>query len=141
MHTRRHRGSRKIHRRRTRGRNTRMHRRHKGGFIEKILGEKIMSNERFKDGLSRVKRLSKVGSAIPGIIKKASEPHPKIQIADTQKELESETKKLAQLTTKENERRKQANKDIYKEKAFITKLRSKIADLQSQVTSSQSTTK
>ena len=124
MHTRRHRGSRKIHRRRTRSRNTRNHRRHKGGF-RNILG----NNPRVKDTISKIGRLTKVGSAIPHLLTSASRSHPTIEIDDTQKELESATKKLAQLTTKENERRKQANKDIDKQKGVISGFRSKIAGL------------
>ena len=129
MHTRRHRGSRKTHRRRTRSRNTRNHRRHKGGFIQTI----IDNNPRVKDGLSKVNRLTKVGyklgSAIPGIIEKATESHPKIQIDNNQKELESATRKLAQLTNEEQKREMEAKKAIDKQKGVITRLRSKIAGL------------
>ena len=139
MHTRRHRGSRKTHRRRTRGRNTRIHRRHKGG----IGFPNILGHERVKDTISKFGRLSKVGSAIPNLLISASQSHPKIQIDDAGKEVQRATQKLAQLTTKENERRKQANKDIDKEKALITLLRSKISGLKDRLIkkTSQSTSK
>ena len=134
MHTRRHRGSRKIHRRRTRGRNTRMHRRHKGGFIGRI-----MDNVRVQDGLSRFKRLTKVGAAIPGILARASEPHPKIRVDDTQKQVESATKKLEQLSIEEEKRKTKAQEAIDKQKGVIAGLQSKINRLKTRLTPSQTT--
>ena len=134
MHTRRHRGSRKIHRRRTRGRNTRMHRRHKGGFLKNI-----MANERVQDGLSRVKRLTKVGSAIPDILARATEPHPKIQVDDIEKEVESARKKLEQLSNEEEKRKTKAQEAIDKQKGVIAGLQSKINRLKTRLTPSQTT--
>ena len=125
MHTRRHRGSRKIHRRRTRGRNTRMHRRHKGGFI--------LGNPRVKDTISKIGRLTKVGSAIPHLLISASRSHPTIEIDDTKEKLESATQKLAQLTNEEQKREMEAKKAIDKQKVVISGLRSKIAGLKDQL--------